>query len=92
MFNWQPIETAPRDGTKIFIKTHGGYGFEASYELLGAVDDEENVVGQWVAANEEVCPPCWSEGACWSSNEDEVASDPPRFWLQPIDQPSRESI
>ncbi len=91
MFNWQPISTAPRDGTKIFIKTYNGYGFEAYYDRLGAMDEKENTVGQWVAAKEDVCPSCWSEGACWSSNADESPSDQPEFWLAPVEQPSRDS-
>lgn len=45
-----------------------------------ASENEHGSCHQWVAAIEGEHPPCWSDGACWASNEDEVASLQPTAW------------
>lgn len=80
---WLSIDSAPHDGTTIIIKTHRAAVFEAYYDALGSLDENQDVCGQWVAAKDGVAPPCWTDGACWAENEDEKMSDQPEFWRAP---------
>jgi len=41
---------------------------------------------QWQAAVEGEHPPCWSDGACWESNADEIGSLQPNAW-RPLPTP-----
>lgn len=83
LMGWHLIESAPHDGTKIQIKTHGGYELDAYYDALGSMDENEDVCGQWVAAKEDIHPECWTDGACWAINADYKCSDQPQYWRAP---------
>lgn len=74
----QPIETAPRDGQVILVRT------EAGVELVcrwtdGLLDSDENDCGGWAA--EDDYPPSWTDGICWKANDAGVQSDPPVAWF-----------
>ena len=77
---WQPIETAPKDGTVVRLKTKDGRMLRASFQwgLENGLGDE---CGAWFAEDEYEQPPSWTDGICWASNEDEVPSDPPTNWM-----------
>jgi hypothetical protein len=80
MGDWQKIASAPKDGSDIEILTAGGFEMLARFELLGFEDEDGKSVGSWVASVEGRHPDCWSDGACWQSNENEMPSDPPTMW------------
>lgn len=67
---WQPIETAPKDGTEIALLTAGGSLLRASWR---SVDDDFET---WVAAREGEHPRIAKASIpeCWDS-------DPPTLWM-----------
>jgi len=75
MPDWQPIETAPRDGTEVWLRA-GAYEFRAYAQDL----DVEEGYWAWVSAQEDDTPPSWTDGICWSRNEDDEPSTPPTHW------------
>lgn len=80
MSEWQNIESAPMDGRDIAILTAGGFEMLARWEPFGFINADGGDVGSWVASEEGKHPPCWTDGACWESNENEVPSDQPIMW------------
>lgn len=79
--NWQPMDTAPRDGTAFQAKIPGHGSDNILMWVDGLVDEDGNECGTWAFATEEQEPPdCWTDGVCWASNEDGVASVQPTEW------------
>lgn len=76
---WMPIETAPYD-TPVEIQV--GRMTMWARLLPNASEGEDGPCDQWQAEYEGEHPPCWSGGACWASNEDEVESLQPTAWLK----------
>lgn len=85
MSEWQPIETAPRDGTAILVKTVGDHYLEA-YWGDSLMNKAEHFCSGWFANKEDNHPACWTDGVCWESNADEEPSDPPILWT-PLPEP-----
>lgn len=79
MTEFQPIDTAPLDGTTITVKTAGGHIFRAA-AYNGFINEKEEDVWAWVAVNEGDYPSCWTDGVCWGENEDGIPSDRPVEW------------
>ena len=80
MAKWQPIETAPRDGTEILSKIPGyGSGNIIAWQF-GFVDSNEEECGCWVVADGLEPPPSWTDGVCWALNEDGEPSVQPTHW------------
>lgn len=76
----QPIESAPRDGTPIQA-TIPGYGSDNIIAWQdGFVDEDNNDIGAWVFVEDQVPPPCWTDGACWEVNESGKRSVQPTLW------------
>lgn len=73
---WHPIISAPTDGTPIIVQTRCGAIFKA--EASDGVCEEG---WAWIASDEGVHPRCWTNGVCWSENEDYEPSDPPILWI-----------
>lgn len=46
-----------------------------------AMTTEEQSCDQWQAEYDGEHPECWTGGACWESNADEVMSLQPTGWL-----------
>ena len=70
---WQPIETAPRDGTE-FQARIPGHG----QDNVIAWDDNFEC---WAFTRDQEPPDCWTDGYCWESNEDLQSSVKPTHWM-----------
>lgn len=88
MSKWQPIETAPRDGTAIQarIPWHGDDNIIAW--TGGLVDSHDEDAGGWYFLEDQEPPDCWTDGICWASNEDGFQSIEPTHW-RPLEEPPR---
>lgn len=90
MREWQSISSAPRDGTPIEARIVGYsraaravISWREGFEAEDAAD-----IGAWVWMLETRKPPTsWTDGVCWSSNEDGKPSTRPTHW-RPISPPS----
>ena len=72
MAKWQPIDTAPRDGTEILAKIPG-YG-------SGNVISWRWEFECWVVADSLEPPPSWTDGVCWERNAFGEPSVQPTHW------------
>lgn len=75
---WRPIETAPYSET-VEVRA-GSMTFLASLHKDGSLNSDEMPCDQWVADVEGEHPPCWTDGACWESNSNEMTSLQPVAW------------
>lgn len=46
------------------------------------LDENERDCWAWAAVDELTpgCPPCWTDGVCWATNDDGIASRPVVAW------------
>jgi hypothetical protein len=78
---WQPIETAPLDGTAIQARIPGhGEDNIIAWVSDALYDEDERPCGSWSFVTEQEPPDCWTDGWCWASNEDGVRSAWPTHW------------
>lgn len=79
---WQPIETAPTDGSWVQAKIpgHGSDNIIAWIDCL--VDSNDSECGGWVFVTDQEPPHCWTDGVCWKYNEDGKESVKPTHWKQ----------
>ena len=77
---WQPIATAPKDGTPIQarIPGHGEDNIIAWWGGLVGEGGEE--CSAWTVADDQEPPDCWTDGVCWAVNEDGLPSAQPTHW------------
>lgn len=77
---WQPIESAPRDGTafQARIPGHGEDNVIAWY--AGLMDSDGNDCCAWAFVSDQEPPECWTDGWCWEMNEDGDRSVHPTHW------------
>lgn len=78
--NWQPIESAPQDGTSFQARIPGHGEDNIIMWIDGLLDSEGGDCGAWVFATEQEPPDCWTDGICWAVNEDGVPSAQPTHW------------
>lgn len=79
---WQPIETAPRDGTDIQARIPGnGEDNVIAWQVDAFRDDLDEPCGGWAFTTEQEPPDCWTDGVCWAFNEDGVPSVQPTHWM-----------
>lgn len=79
--DFQPIETAPRNGTVIQARIPGHGDDNMIMWVRDALENEHGSCGAWTFAHEDQEPPdCWSDGWCWAENEDGVRSAWPTHW------------
>lgn len=83
MSDWQPIKTHPTDERPFRVKMEDGHEFNVSLQD-GFLREDETEACSFVAEEGEDYPECWTDGVCWGSNADDVASEYPVFW-RPID-------
>ena len=74
---WLPISDAPYN-QEVFVKTEGNACFRATLHPDASMNEDEESCDQWVATG--IHPDCWTDGACWESNAEEVPSDQPIGW------------
>lgn len=83
---WQPIETAPKDGTG-FQARIPGYGDDYIIAWThGLLDSNERECGGWFIAEDQEPPDCWTDGVCWEVNGDNIRSAHPTHW-KPLPPP-----
>ncbi len=80
MSEFQPIETAPRDGTEIQARIPGHGDDNVIAWFADAVEDEDGPCGTWAFTRDQEPPDCWTDGWCWASNADSLPSIPPTHW------------
>jgi hypothetical protein len=85
---WQPIETAPRDGTPFQAKIPGNGSDNIIAWTAGLIDSDENDCGGWAFVEDQEPPDDWTDGICWAVNEDGKPSTKPTHWKPLQDRPS----
>lgn len=61
---WQPISTAPKDGTWIQAKIPGNGSDNVIAWIGGLLDSDENECSGWTFMTEQEPPDCWTDGIC----------------------------
>lgn len=81
VYEWQGIESAPKDGTEIQARIPGnGEDNVIAWQSDAFLGTDGDPCGGWAFTRDQEPPDCWTDGVCWSVNEDEVASIPPTHW------------
>lgn len=78
--NWQPMETAPRDGTPIQADIPGNGKDNIIAWMDGFLNDTGQCCCAWVFVDDQEPPDCWTDGVCWESNDDNEKSVDPAAW------------
>ena len=88
---WQPIATAPNDGTDIqaLIPGHDANNVIA-WQIEAFIDSENATCGGWAFTTEQEPPECWTDGICWAVNEDGLPSVQPTLW-KPLPAPPKDT-
>lgn len=82
---WRAPDTAPPD-TEVEVRV-GAMAFLAKLVPGGGMTMDGDDCDQWQATRDGEHPPCWSDGCCWASNEDEDPSMPVEAWRPVIAAP-----
>lgn len=78
---WQPISTAPKDGTDIQARIPGhGEDNVIAWQNEAFLDSLGCPCGGWAFTTDQEPPACWTDGICWAFNEDGVPSVQPTHW------------
>jgi hypothetical protein len=84
MTDWQPIETAPKDGTAIQARIWAnGEDNIIAWQADAILDSDCNICGAWAFVTDQEPPACWTDGWCWEINEDREPSAKPTHWKLP---------
>ena len=81
MDSWNPISTAPKDGTAIQARiwAHGDDNIIA-WQADALMDSDGNTCGAWAFVTDQEPPACWTDGWCWEVNEDGEPSAQLTHW------------
>ncbi|WP_419792501.1 hypothetical protein [Pseudomonas citronellolis] len=81
MSEWQPIDTAPRDGTEIILRRGARVSSGAWIEWSKSAAEHHSTTGEYLGQVE------YDSGTCWSSWDGGFTEDePPTHW-QPLPAP-----
>ena len=81
MAEWQPIESAPRDGSEFQARIPGnGDDNVIAWQPDAFLATDETPCGGWAFTRDQEPPDCWTDGVCWDVNEDGAASVKPTAW------------
>ena len=78
--HWQPMETAPLDGSIIQADIPGHGESNILFWLGGLNDSAGNECGGWAFAEDQEPPACWTDGVCWEVNAEGKKSIEPVRW------------
>jgi hypothetical protein len=76
---WSDIRTAPYQ-REVEVRI-GSRAYKAILRKDASLDEDERPCDQWQATT-DCYPRCWSDGACWDSNADEIRSAQPEAWRE----------
>ena len=78
---WQPIETAPLDGTEIQARIPGhGADNVIAWQHNAFMNTAGDDCGGWAFTRDQEPPDSWTDGICWEVNEDGEPSTQPTEW------------
>lgn len=80
MAEWQPIDTAPRDGTAIQARIPGNGSDNIIAWTDGLINSDGGFCGGWGFVEDQEPPDDWTDGICWAVNEDHKPSTQPTEW------------
>jgi hypothetical protein len=80
---WQPIETAPKDGSP-FLALVNGVAYAIAW-TDGLLNSDEDDCGGWYIADYQEPPASWTDGVCCEINGDGQRSAQPTGW-KPLTQ------
>lgn len=89
MSDWQPIESAPLDGTEIQARIPGNGEDNVIAWQADALENEHGSCGAWAFTRDQEPPDCWTDGYCWAVNEDLEPSVQPTHWKSLPPEPSQ---
>lgn len=75
----EDMKSAPYS-TPVVVQLEDGTELLATLEPDASMTEGEQPCDQWWEVEEGTAPDCWTDGACWSSNADEVMSLQPVKW------------
>lgn len=78
--DWQPIETAPKDGTAFQARIPGNGDDNIIAWTNGLLNSDGEDSGGWYMAEDQEPPDGWTDGICWAVNDDGVPSIKPTHW------------
>ena len=80
MSEWQPIETAPKNGTAIQARIPGHGEDNIIAWIGGYMNEEEHDCCAWTFVEDQEPPDDWTDGVCWQINAEGKASVTPTHW------------
>ncbi len=80
MSEWRTIDSAPKDGKWLQANIPGHGSDNIIAWLGGLIDSDGNECGGWSFMTGQEPPDCWTDGVCWTVNEDGAPSVVPTHW------------
>lgn len=80
MAEWQPMDTAPQDGTAIQARIPGNGSDNIIAWDNTLLNSANEPCGGWSFVEDQEPPDDWTDGICWTVNEDGKPSTRPTEW------------
>ena len=80
MSEWQTMDKAPKDGTAIQARIPGHGSDNIIAWTDGLLNSENEPCGGWQFVEDQEPPDDWTDGICWTVNEDGMQSTHPTAW------------